>query len=162
VSCVCHSKQLLFSLNSLNRLVFIVETWRFSCEVRTEFLYIIQNKFSLQSVKLHIGTDPISDWGNRIEQPVQTTRRRELSVNRLKNLARRLEGKGLPQCGNVTVVAEGLLQTTFRKHMNCGANCNRFSLRACVGEKRMSVSDKSTRPSKTNYRNCQNTRTYLR
>jgi hypothetical protein len=72
-----------------------------------------------------------------------------MSVNSPQNLARRLEEKGLlPQCGNVAMVAEGLPQTIYHKHMNYSVNSDRFCVLACVGGTRISVSDKSTRPLK--------------
>jgi hypothetical protein len=46
--CICvpygsHNKQRLFPLNSINRLGFVAETLCVSCEVRTEFLYILHS-----------------------------------------------------------------------------------------------------------------------
>jgi hypothetical protein len=38
---VLNNKYQLFSLNSINRLVFVLETWRVSCEVRIEFVCTI-------------------------------------------------------------------------------------------------------------------------
>jgi hypothetical protein len=35
----------IFPLNNINLLVFVAETYCVSCEVRTEFLYMIQTKF---------------------------------------------------------------------------------------------------------------------
>jgi hypothetical protein len=41
-----------YFLNSINRFIFVMERKYVSCEVRTEFIYIIQKKFSLYWVKV--------------------------------------------------------------------------------------------------------------